>query len=81
MRRVQSESRQPGMHGGRHCLECGETLEVHEFERCTTCRPGLSERARAAGEVRKRELQEIAEAERQIENLQGLIKKLHRRVT
>jgi len=78
--RLESESRLPGMHGNRQCLACGERLEIHEFERCTTCRPALSAQARATGETRRREREEIEQAERQIGNLQGLLRKLNRRL-
>ena len=66
------------MKGGRHCIDCGEPLEVHEFERCTMCAPTLSARAKAIGEMRRSERLELEQAERSIQNVEGLIRKLQR---
>jgi len=41
--------------------------------------PALSKEARAIGEVRRREREEMERADRQIENLEALIKKLTRK--
>lgn len=43
-------------------------------------RPELSDQARTAGEVKRRERAEIKEADRQIKNLEGLFNKLKRRL-
>jgi len=64
MRRVASESREPGM----------------RLARSDDVRPELSDQARTAGEVRRRERAEIKEADRQIKNLEGLFNKLKRRL-
>jgi len=63
MRRVESESRQPGMRATRQWRGP----------------PALSKEARAIGEVRRREREEMERADRQIENLEALIKKLTRK--
>jgi hypothetical protein len=80
MRRVQSESKQPGMQASRHCPDCGDLLPPDGRERCMTCRPVLSQHARDVGDVRRREREEIEAAERQIRNAQMLINKINRRL-
>jgi hypothetical protein len=64
MKRIQSESRQPGMQS------------VRQWDN----RPELSRYARAAGELRRAETEEIRKAELQLENLALLIRKVNRRI-
>jgi uncharacterized Zn finger protein (UPF0148 family) len=68
------------MQSGRHCADCGTPLPPDGHELCIECRPTLSRKARAAGEVQRHQRQEIEKAERQIENVEILIKKMRRRL-
>ena len=79
-RRVASESKQPGMRAIRRCGGCGALLALDE-DRCPDCSPPeLSARARAAGELRRRENAEVAQAGRRLKGLESLIRRLHRRL-
>jgi hypothetical protein len=79
MKRIASESRQSGMRGSHHCFVCGMLLESDGIDRCLECRPVLSRQARDVGEARRREREEIAHADRQLENLEILIRRINRR--
>jgi hypothetical protein len=68
------------MQASRHCPECGALLEPDGHERCIACRPALSVEVRAVGEARRHHREEIEKAERQIESLENMIKKMNRRV-
>jgi len=81
IRRLDSESKQPGMASTRRCISCGEPLPADGSERCSACLPTLSEEARAIGEARRRELEEFANLERQLDNVSNLIRKIQRRLT
>ena len=80
MRRLQSESKLPGMQATRHCPGCGARMPADGNVRCIHCLPALSREAREVGEARRHEREEIAKAERQIENLTILIKRMKRRL-
>jgi hypothetical protein len=54
-------------------------LELDGADRCIACRPQLSQQARDVGEARRREREEIARADRQLENLEILIRRINRR--
>jgi hypothetical protein len=76
-RRLDSESRQPGMQGNRLCFNCGARLSP---DGNCACRPTLSDRARVVGEMRRQEREQIEQAERQIHHLEILIRRLDRRL-
>ena len=80
MKRIASESRKPGMQSARQCRECGAPLAIDDGERCPACAPRLSENARTIGEEMRRRREEMASAEREINNLGLLIHRLNRRV-
>lgn len=80
MRRLDSESRLPGMRSQRRCIECNEPLEFFEFDRCSFCLPALSEHARAVGAARRHEREQVERAKRNIKNVEGLMRKLMRRL-
>lgn len=79
IKRVGSEVRVPGMVSTRQC-RCGALLADGDGERCTECRPCLSMEAQAASAHRRQQLHEIEQAEREIENLGVLIKRLTHKV-
>jgi hypothetical protein len=66
------------MLGIRRCFNCGEPLADYENDRCFACVPVLSEHARAVGEVRRREREELNNADRQLDNVNALISKMFR---
>jgi hypothetical protein len=68
------------MHGSRHCPDCGELLPPDGHERCIWCRPILSSQAQAVGAEKRREREQIENADRQIEHLEALIRKINRRL-
>jgi hypothetical protein len=68
------------MQRSRHCPGCGELLPADGNMRCIHCLPALSRQARLVGEARRREMEEIAKAERQVENLEILIRRINRRL-
>jgi hypothetical protein len=83
MKRVASESRQPGAVSHRRCIDCDAPLAVNDdcSDRCVDCRPRLSEHARAIGEERRRALDQFKEGVRGIKQLEVLINRLNRRLT
>jgi len=78
VRRLESESKLPGMQCTRRCSNCGAPLPIDGNERCDDCQPILSDEARAVGEARRREREQIEEVERQFENVSRLINKIYR---
>jgi hypothetical protein len=83
MRRVASESRLPGQAALRRCQDCDELLPARDDgDRCERCseRPVLSETARSVGAIRQRERAIIADIERQIENIDSLLRRINRRI-
>jgi hypothetical protein len=78
MKRVSSESRLPGMTSNRRC-QCG-TLLTGDGEQCIDCRPTLSARAREIGDLKRLREEEVRNAQRQIESLDNLLRKLKRRI-
>jgi hypothetical protein len=81
MRRLKSETRQPGMSSMRRCCICAGPLLTDGDVRCIDCRPALSDEARLVGNTRRRELEELTNVERQLENAETLLRKLYRRLT
>jgi predicted amidophosphoribosyltransferase len=80
MKRLLSETKIPGMQSNRCCSGCGALLQEWDDGRCSECRPRLSDEARAVGVARRREREEIEQAERQIVSLDHLIRRLYRRL-
>lgn len=76
MKRVRSESKEPGMQSQRRC-SCGDLATDGEY--CSSCHPRLSDRARLVGLERRRAQEEITRVEHQIENLEDLLRKIRRR--
>lgn len=80
MKRVSSETRLPGMASARRCSECGLALAADSGERCEDCRPRLSAQAQAVGAQRRQENEEIERAERMIEGIDRMIRKMARQL-
>ena len=78
MKRVRSESRLPGMASNRRC-QCG-TLLTGDGEQCIDCRPTLSAIAREVGNLKRLREEEVKNAQRQIESLDNLLRKINRRI-
>jgi UDP-N-acetylmuramoylalanine-D-glutamate ligase len=62
----------------RRC-QCGALLAPSDIDQCQICieSPSLSGRARAVGEMRRREVAIITEIERQIKNVEGLMRRIN----
>lgn len=80
MRRVQSESKLPGMVSHRRCGKCGAPLLISDSEHCIHCMPRLSNKARAVGEARRLAREELERVNREIENVKGLMTQICRRL-
>lgn len=80
MRRLPSETRQPGMSSTRRCHGCGEQLLPDDGALCHGCRPTLSDAAKVMGAERRRERDEMRNADRTLNNLVHLVRKLRRTV-
>jgi hypothetical protein len=74
MRRVPSEAREAGMISLRRCPDCGVALASDEMQ-CIDCRPYLRPEARLASEQKR----ELVQAEREIESLGNLLKRMHQK--
>jgi predicted amidophosphoribosyltransferase len=66
------------MQSSRRCSACGAPLSVDGNERCTQCRPALSRQAQLVGVARRRERQAIEQVERDIGNLEMLLRRINR---
>lgn len=69
-----------GQESTRRCNECGELLAIDDGELCAQCRPQLSLRAQAVGELRRRQRDDLAARERAVSELEILIRRLDKKV-
>lgn len=78
MKRIASESRQAGAESKRLCCDCNMPLAVNDDcgDRCIYCYPRLSEQAQIIGAERR----QLKIGEREVKELETLIRRLGRRL-
>ena len=70
----------PGMVSRRRCSECGALLGRNDSARCVECVPQLSALAREVGERRRAASEALVVFERELGQLENLIRKLEKAV-